>query len=39
MTAVYIMLALAAGFILGVFATALAVISGDKNKRDNETRR
>jgi hypothetical protein len=34
MTALYIMLALAAGFILGILATALAVISGDKRKRD-----
>jgi hypothetical protein len=36
MTAIYIMLALAVGFLLGVFATALAVISGDKNKRGDE---
>jgi hypothetical protein len=34
MTALYIMLALAAGFILGILATALAVISGDKRKRN-----
>lgn len=33
MTLIYCLLAFAVGFVFGVAATALAVISGDKNKR------
>ena len=38
MTALYIILALAAGFVFGVLATALAAMAGDKNRRENEQR-
>jgi len=34
MTIIYYLLTFAAGFLFGVFATALAVFSGDKEKRD-----
>ena len=34
MTAIYCILCFAAGFLFGVFATALAVFSGDKEKRE-----
>ena len=34
MTALYITLSLFAGFVLGVLATSLAVISSDKKKRE-----
>lgn len=34
MTAVYCILCFAAGFLFGVFATALVALSGDKDKRD-----
>ena len=36
MTAVYCILCFAGGFLFGVFATAILVFSGDKNKRENE---
>lgn len=34
MTAVYCFMAFGAGFVFGVIATALAVFSGDKGKRE-----
>lgn len=34
MTALYCILAFGAGFLFGVFAAALLVFSGDKNKRE-----
>jgi len=34
MTIIYYLLTFAVGFFFGVFATALAVMSGDKTKRD-----
>lgn len=34
MTALYCILCFAAGFLFGVFATALVAMSGDKSKRD-----
>lgn len=36
MTVIYYLLIFAAGFLFGVFATALAVFSGDKEKRKDE---
>lgn len=33
MTVIYYLLTFAVGFVLGVLATALAVISGDKRRR------
>lgn len=36
MTFLYCLLAFATGFLFGVFATALTVFSGDKNKRDDD---
>lgn len=38
MTAIYCILCFAAGFLFGVFTTALAVFSGDKTKRDEDTK-
>ncbi len=38
MTVIYVVLAFAAGFVLGMIATALAAMAGDKNRRDNEQR-
>ena len=37
MTALYCIICFAAGFFFGVLATSLAVISGDKRKRDYDT--
>lgn len=36
MTVIYCILSFGAGFMFGVFATALMVFSGDKNKRGDE---
>lgn len=38
MTVIYYLLTFAAGFLFGVFTTALAVFSGDKTKRDEDTK-
>lgn len=34
MTVIYCILSFGGGFVFGVFATALMVFSGDKDKRD-----
>lgn len=36
MTAVYYILTFAAGFLIGIIATSLAVMAGDKNKREEK---
>lgn len=36
MTALYCLLAFGAGFFFGIFAIALMVFSGDKEKRDGK---
>jgi hypothetical protein len=38
MTALYCLLAFGAGFFFGIFAVALMVFSGDKRRRDEDTK-
>lgn len=39
MTVIYYLLTFGAGFMFGVFATALMVFSGDKDKRRDDDKR